>query len=59
MFNSIIVQFGNEFIEPNYEKALEKFENAYALNNGDSEILFMLGLMYSYGIGCELDDPKV
>ena len=29
------------------------------MNQEDSEVLFMLGLMYSYGVGCELDDPKV
>ena len=29
------------------------------MNHGDSEILFMMGVMYSYGVGCDLDDPKV
>ena len=51
--------YGNEFVLPDYEKALEKYEKAYEMNQGDSEVLFMLGLMYSYGVGCELDDPKV
>lgn len=44
---------------PDYEKSFKKYEKAYELNQGDSEILFMLGLMHSYGVGCELDDPKV
>ena len=44
---------------PDYEKALKKFEMAYELNQSDSDVLFMIGLMYSYGIGCKLDSPKV
>lgn len=46
-------------MNPNYKKALESFENAYKIDQSDSNVLFMIGLMYSYGVGCELDSPKV
>lgn len=44
---------------PNYEKSLKKYESAYELDQSDSEVIFMIGLMYNYGVGCELDATKV
>lgn len=52
-------QFGDEKILPNYEMALKKYEQAYEANQADSDVLLMLGMFYSYGIGCELNHTKV
>jgi TPR repeat protein len=46
-------------VSPNYEKALKSFENAYKIDQSESDVIFMIGLMYNYGVGCELDSPKV
>lgn len=50
--------FGNDLVLPDYARAMSKLEQFYSANQSDRAVLFLLGVMYTYGIGCSQDSVK-